>query len=71
VLDVAGVELEEVVYLLREALLKFTHPRREFEIEVSREQAITFIRPWQGDFVEVLPYLPGECPQIVEPAGAA
>jgi hypothetical protein len=38
---------------------------------MSREQPVTFVRPGQGDLVEVLPDLPRECPQIVEPAGAA
>src|SRR5712672_39809 len=34
VLDVSGVEIEEVLYLLREALLKFTHASRELEIKM-------------------------------------
>ena len=70
-LDIAGVAIEEVVYLLREALLKFTHARREIKVKVRREQAIAFIRPGQGDLVEVLPDLPSERPQVVELAGAA
>jgi hypothetical protein len=71
VLDVAGIEIEEVLYLLREALLIFTHACREIEIKVRWKQAVTFVRPGQRDLVEVLTDLASECPQIVEPAGAA
>ena len=70
-LDIAGIEIEEVLDLFREGLLKLPHACRQIEVKVRRQQPVAFIRPRQGDLVEVLPDLPRECPQIVEPAGAA
>jgi hypothetical protein len=43
VLDIVGIEIEEVVYLLREPLLKLTHASREIKVKVSRERAVAFI----------------------------
>ena len=70
-LDIAGIKIQEIVYLLREYLLKFTHACREIKVKMSRKQAVAFVRPRQRDFVEVLTDLASQRPQVIEPAGAA
>ena len=63
--DVARVDGEKVFDLLRESRFELPHLSGQLEAEMRWKQTIAFIRPRQGDLVEVLANLPGQRTQRI------